>query len=129
MQLRNAVHRMHGIKLFIFINLSHFNLQRMKIIEQEGTDFKYEVSYRVVGAAKFTQRNVTNSTYSLRIRTTRFTQYEVCVRAYNNKGPSVKLPNCIKAYSYQASKYSIFSVANRMIRKDSLEYRIIAPPP
>ena len=95
----------------------------MKIIEQEGPDFKYEVSYRVVGAAKFTQRNLTNSTYSLRIRTIRFTQYEICVRAYNNKGPSVKLPNCIKAFSYQASKCSTVSVANRRIRNDALEQK------
>ena len=77
----------------------------MKIIEQEGTDFKYEVSYRAVGAAKFNRLNVTNSTYSLRIKTAQFTQYEICVRAYNNKGPSLKLPNCIKEYSYQSSKF------------------------
>lgn len=75
------------------------------MIEQEGNNFQYEVSYRLVGAAQFLRRNVSNSTYSLRIKTVQFKQYEICVKAYNEKGPALNPLTCIKAYSYQSSKY------------------------
>ncbi|XP_065067285.1 fibronectin type III domain-containing protein-like isoform X2 [Rhopilema esculentum] len=74
---------------------------RMKIIFQEGKQFRYEVSYRIVGTAKWTSRNFTNSTHKWPIKPSEFTNYEICVLAYNERGPSTAPKKCITAYSYQ----------------------------
>ncbi len=77
----------------------------MKIIDQEGLDFKYELSYRRVGSATWLKRNETNSTtkYTFNPQGT-FVQYEACVLAYNRQGPSTARSTCMKGYSWQQSK-------------------------